>query len=216
MAQSAEYSLCDTTMSPFSERDYNPHPITRLPPEILINIFTSLGSENDLINCVLVCRTWFTCAVHLLWHRPLLNTRRQLASVVTSIGNPQSYYSYSELIRCLDFTSLTAEVSDETVKAFQSCKKIGWLALVGCRKLTDQGVLSLVEGNKSLLGLGMSDLDYVTDHALRAVARNCSRLQSLRIAKCFRVTDESLVALAMSCRCLERVWKSSGTMKDQC
>ena len=209
-------SLRDITMSPPSERDYRLTPISRLPPELLIGVFAKLGSSHDLMNCMLVSKKWSRNCVDLLWHRPLCNTWNHLASVVASIGNPKSYYTYSELVKRLNLSSLTAEVSDGTVEAFQSCKRIERLTLTGCRKLTDQGVMSLVEGSRSLLALDITGLDSVTDHALRAVARNCSRLQGLNITECSRVTDESLVALAMSCRYLKRVRNSSGVIKDQC
>lgn len=198
-------SLRDITMSPDREREYRLTPISRLPPELLIGVFTKLSSSQDMMNCMLVSKKWSMNSVDLLWHRPLCDKWSRLTSVVTSIGNPKSYYSYSELVKRLNLSSLTEEVSDGTVEAFQSCKRIERLTLTGCRKLTDQGVMSLVDGSRSLLALDITGLDSVTDHALRAVARNCSRLQGLNITDCSRVTDESLVELAESCRYLKRV-----------
>lgn len=198
-------SLRDMTMSPEREREYRVTPISRLPPEMLIGVFNKLSSSQDLKNCMLVSKAWSRNSVDLLWHRPLCNTWNHLTSVVTSIGNAKSYYNYSELVKRLNLSSLTAEVSDGTVEAFQSCKKIERLTLTGCRKLTDQGVMSLVSGSRSLLALDITGLDSVTDHSLQAVAQNCTRLQGLNITECSRITDDSLVALAENCRYLKRV-----------
>ena len=203
-------SLHDLNMSPSRgreeiEREHRLTPISRLPPELLIGVFAKLSSSTDLKNCVLVSKNWSRNSVDLLWHRPLCNTWSHLDNVVASIRKPNSYYAYSELVKRLNLSSLTAEVSDGTVEAFHSCKRIERLTLTGCKQLTDQGVMSLVDGSRSLLALDITGLDSVTDHALQAVARNCGRLQGLNITECSRVTDESLVAVAESCRYLKRV-----------
>ena len=198
-------SLRDMTVSPNREREYRIRPITRLPPEMLIEVFKKLSSTSDLKNCMLVCKTWSKNSVDTLWHRPLCNTWDHLTSIVTAIGNSNSYYNYSDLVKRLNLSSLTTEVSDGTVTAFQSCKRIERLTLTGCRKLTDQGVMALVTGCRSLLALDVTGLDSVTDHSLQAVALNCGRLQGLNVTECPRITDDSLVQLAESCRWLKRV-----------
>ena len=201
-------SLRDISMSPTDEelqRLWRMTPISKLPAELLIGVFARLGSSRDLMSCMLVDKNWSRNSVDLLWHRPLCDKWNRLTSVVTSIGNPKSYYTYSDLVKRLNLSSLTAEVSDGTVEAFQSCKRIERLTLTGCKKLTDQGVMSLVDGSRSLLALDITGLDSVTDHTLLAVARNCGRLQGLNITECSRVTDDSLAVLAGSCRYLKRV-----------
>lgn len=198
-------SLRDMTMSPSREREYRMSPISRLPPEMLIGVFNKLSSSQDLKNCMLVSKAWSRNSVDLLWHRPLCNTWSHLTKVVETIGSQKSYYNYSDLVKRLNLSSLTAETTNGTVEAFQLCKKIERLTLTGCQQLTDQGVMSLVSGSRSLLALDITGLNSVTDHTLLAVARNCGRLQGLNITECSRVTDESLVALAESCRYLKRV-----------
>ena len=205
-------SLRDISMSPTDEelqRLWRMTPISKLPAELLIGVFARLGSSKDLMSCMLVDKNWSRNSVDLLWHRPLCDKWNRLTSVATSIGNPKSYYTYSDLVKRLNLSSLTAEVSDGTVEAFQSCKRIERLTLTGCKKLTDQGVMSLVDGSRSLLALDITGLDSVTDHTLLAVARNCGRLQGLNITECSRVTDDSLAVLAGSCRYLKRVRNSS-------
>ena len=198
-------SLRDMTVSPARERQYRLSPISRLPPELLIGVFAKLSASRDLKNCMLVSKTWARNSVDLLWHRPLCTNWDKLANVVTSVGKPDCYFPYCDLVKRLNLSSLTEPVSDGTVTPFQWCKRIERLTLTGCNQLTDQGVMTLLDGSRSLLALDVTGLDSITDHTLLAVARNCGRLQGLNITECSRVTDESLVAVAESCRYLKRV-----------
>lgn len=198
-------SLRDMTVSPVHEREYRLSPISRLPPELLISVFTKLASSSDLKSCVLVSKTWARNCVDLLWHRPLCNNWENLANVVTSVGKTDSYFPYRELVKRLNLSSLREFVSDGTVTPFQWCKRIERLTLTGCEKLTDQGVMTLLDGSKSLLALDVTQLKAITDHTLLSLARNCGRLQGLNITECSKVTDESLVAVAENCRYLKRV-----------
>ena len=198
-------SLRDMTMSPSREREYQASPISRLPPELLIGVFTKLSSSMDLRSCMLVSKTWSRNSVDLLWHRPLCNTWPNLESVVKSIQDSNPYYSYNALVKRLNLSTLNDKINDGTVRPFMLCKRIERLTLTGCVQLTDHGVCSLIHGSKSLLALDITGLDSVTDHTLKAVSENCGRLQGLNITDCYRVTDESLVAVAESCHFLKRV-----------
>ena len=199
-------SLREMSMSPSErERQHRISPISRLPPELLIGVFAKLSATGDLKNCMLVSKAWARNSVDLLWHRPLCNSWKNLANVVTSVGKPDGYFPYCDLVRRLNLSSLTDSINDGTVIPFQWCKRIERLTLTGCKKLTDQGVMTLLDGSKSLLALDITGLDSITDHTLLAVARNCGRLQGLNITECSKVTDESLVAVAESCRYLKRV-----------
>jgi F-box and leucine-rich repeat protein GRR1 len=187
------------------EREHRLSPISRLPPELLISVFVRLTSSSDLRSCVLVSKKWSRNSVDLLWHRPLCNTWKNLLNVVSSVRNPLSYFPYNDLVKRLNLSNLNEQISDGTVQPFIHCKRIERLTLTGCVKLTDLGVISLVERSRCLLALDISGLDSVTDHTLRAVAENCPRLQGLNVTDCSKVTDESLVAVAHSCRFLKRV-----------
>ena len=198
-------SLREVTMSPSQSREHRISPISRLPPEILIGVFTKLSSSADLKTCMLVSKTWSRNSVDLLWHRPLCNTWANLQSVTKSIQTPDGYYSYNALVKRLNLSNLNEQISDGTVKPFQMCKRIERLTLTGCIKLTDGGVCSLIYGSKSLLALDITGLEAVTDHTLKAVSENCGRLQGLNITDCSKVTDDSLVAVAENCHFLKRV-----------
>lgn len=198
-------TLQDMTMSSVPEHDYTMPPISRLPPELLIYVFSKLTSSNDLRNCMLVSKSWSSNCVDLLWHRPLCNTWKNLRNVVTSVRNSKSYFPYDRLVKRLNLSTLSEEISDGTVQPFIHCNRIERLTLTSCVKLTDHGVISLIHGNRGLLALDITGLESVTDHTLLAVSENCLRLQGLNITDCSRVTDESLVAVAEACRHLKRV-----------
>lgn len=197
--------LRESSTSPSLEREHRLSPISRLPPELLMCIFSKLSSSIDLRSCVLVSKSWSRNCVDLLWHRPLCNTWPNLLNVVASVRNPISYFPYNDLVKRLNLSNLTEQISDGTVLPFIHCKRIERLTLTGCVRLTDQGVISLVEGSKCLLALDITGLESVTDLSLRTVSENCPRLQGLNITDCSRVTDESLVAVAHACRFLKRV-----------
>lgn len=180
-------------------------PIGRLPPEILIAIFSKLVSPLDMRNCMLVCRNWASNSVGILWHRPSCNNWDNLKSVAASVGEPEALFTYGDLIKRLNLSALTEDVSDGTVLPFTQCKRIERLTLTNCSKLTDKGVSDLVEGNRHLQALDVSDLRSLTDHTLYVVAQNCPRLQGLNITNCIKVTDDSLLAVAQNCRQIKRV-----------
>ncbi|KAJ5629305.1 hypothetical protein N7528_002962 [Penicillium herquei] len=180
-------------------------PIGHLPPELLIAIFSKLVSPVDMLNCMLVSRNWAANCVGILWHRPSCNNWDNLKSVASSVGNPESLFMYADLIKRLNLSALTGEVSDGTVVPFTQCKRVERLTLTNCSKLSDKGVSDLVEGNRHLQALDVSDLRHLTDHTLFAVARNCPRLQGLNITGCNKVTDDSLLVISQNCRQIKRL-----------
>lgn len=199
-------TIQDLTMSsPPVEDQHALSPISRLPPELLIYVFSKITSSMDLRSCVLVSKTWSRNCVDLLWHRPLCNTWKNLLNVVSSVRNPTSYFPYNSLVKRLNLSALSEQISDGTVQPFIQCNRIERLTLTSCVKLTDHGVISLIDGSRGLLALDITGLESVTDHTLLAVSENCPRLQGLNITDCSRVTDESLVAVAEACRYLKRV-----------
>lgn len=188
-----------------SSRSVPVPPIGRLPPEILIAILSKLVSPSDMLNCMRVCRSWAANCVGILWHRPSCNNWDNLKSVASSVGQPDSLFAYADLIKRLNLSALTEDVSDGTVVPFTQCKRVERLTLTNCSKLTDKGVSDLVEGNRHLQALDVSDLRYLTDHTLYAVSRNCPRLQGLNITGCSKVTDDSLLFVSQNCRQIKRV-----------
>ncbi|KAL4880106.1 hypothetical protein BJY04DRAFT_219634 [Aspergillus karnatakaensis] len=180
-------------------------PVAYLPPEILISIFSKLNSTKDLLSCLLVCRLWAVNCVGLLWHRPSCNKWDNLKKITAAVGQENSFFLYSGLIKRLNLSALTEDVSDGTVVPFSQCNRIERLTLTNCRKLTDNGVSDLIVGSRHLQALDVSDLRSLTDHTLFKVAENCPRLQGLNITGCAKVTDDSLIVVSQQCRMLKRL-----------
>ncbi|KGO36410.1 SCF E3 ubiquitin ligase complex F-box protein GrrA [Penicillium expansum] len=180
-------------------------PIGRLPPEILIAIFSKLVAPSDMLNSMLVCRGWAANSVGILWHRPSCNTWANVRSVTTSLGKPDSLFNYADLIKRLNLSALSDDVSDGTILSFNQCKRIERLTLTSCKNLTDKGVSDLVEGNRHLQALDVSELRHLTDHTLATVSRDCPRLQGLNITGCSKVTDDALLIVSQKCRQIKRL-----------
>ena len=192
-------------VSPATERERVVSPVSRLPPELLIAVFSKLSSTADLKNCMLVSKAWAKNSVDLLWHRPLCNSWKNLLSVVHSIRKPDSYFAYYDLVKRLNLSTFGEDVSDGTIVPLAGCKRVERLTLTNCIKLTDSGVMALVQGNSNLLALDISGLEAISDLTLLTVANNCKRLQGLNVTGCKQITDRSLVAVSESCRSIKRV-----------
>jgi len=206
-----------TSSSADLEREHRVTPISKLPPELLIAIFTKLTTTSDLRNCMLVSYHWALHTVGILWHRPLCNKWQNLINVTAALTErDRGYFPYHELVRRLNLSALADKVNDGTVQAFEHCKRVERLTLTNCSKLTDSGVSRLVDGSKYLQALDVTDLDALTDHTLFVVAENCAKLQGLNITNCTNITDDSLIAVSENCRQLKRVGYTSITGNDGC
>lgn len=180
-------------------------PVDRLPPELLILIFSKLGSPQDLFNCIQVSHKWATNCVGLLWHRPLCSNEAKLVQVANAVSSPEALFHYSGMIKRLNLSALGEDANDGTLFSFRQCKRIERLTLTNCVELTDRGVADIVKDNSHLLALDVSELTSLTDHTLFVVSANCRRLQGLNITGCSNITDKSLMEIAKNCRLLKRV-----------
>ena len=194
-----------TSRNPSPQRERDKPPIEWLPNELLICIFSKLAAPDDLYKCVRVNRLWARCCVDLLWHRPLFTSWERLMQVAAALQSPRPYWHYADLIRRLNLSNLTTEISDGTLQPFAACKRIERLTLTGCSNLSDSGITALVDGNRSLLALDITGIGSITDMTVQTLARSCPRLQGLNVTMCQNITDESLVPLARSCKYLKRV-----------
>lgn len=180
-------------------------PVYRLPAELVIAIFSRLSSTRDLQSCMLVSKDWARNSVGLLWHRPQTNNWGAVQSVARSIVKANKFFAYQDLVKRLNLSTLSNQVSDGILLSFKSCKRIERLTLTNCSKLHDTSLKPLIEGNKSLIALDVTGLNELSDDTLMVVADNCLRLQGLNITGCRSLTDASLMAIAKSCRHLKRV-----------
>ena len=211
--EDGDFFVVQKIESPLSSREgsrepsYNrpKNPVDKLPSEILILILARLSSPRDLLSCLQVSSGWARCCVDLLWHRPLFTTWKKLAIVAESLTKSDAFWPYQNLIRRLNLSNLSLDISDGTLQTFIHCKRVERLTLTGCEKLTDAGVTALIEGNQNLLALDVTGVSSLTDISINALTRNCVRLQGLNITGCKQVSDSSLVPLAEACKYLKRV-----------
>ena len=180
-------------------------PVHRLPAELLISIFSRLSAPKDLQNCMLVSKEWAKNSVGLLWHRPAMNKWESIHSVVQSIRKANKFFAYQDLVKRLNMSTLSVQVSDGTLLGMAPCKRIERLTLTNCSKLTDVGLQPLVTGNRVLLALDVTGLDQLTDLTMMTVADTSLRLQGLNVSGCKKLTDASISAMAKSCRHLKRL-----------
>ena len=195
----------ELTLRPNTTADPKLPPVYRLPPEILIHIFSKIISPTDLRNCLLVNRKWAACSVELLWHRPYVTKWSSFEKVVKAIQSQNPTFSYSRLIRRLNLTFLAKEISDGTLSSLSVCERLERLTLTNCKELTDSGLDNLIPNNPGILALDLSSLCQLTDRTLDSVASSCPRLQGLNIAGCHKITNASLISLSLRCKQLKRV-----------
>ncbi|KAI5289673.1 SCF ubiquitin ligase complex subunit, partial [Ascosphaera acerosa] len=180
-------------------------PAMRLPAELLMLIFSKLGSTGDMLSCLLVCRAWAMACVPILWHRPACSNWRNLQNVSWSVTKQDPLFDYANLIRRLNLSTLHAQVSSGTLVPFLNCTRIERLTLTTCKLLTDQPIGDLVARNHLLQALDVTDVEGVTDTAVLKIAKNCPRIQGLNLTGCVNVTDDSLVTVAEMCPLLKRI-----------
>ena len=192
-------------------------PVSRLPAELMIAVFAKLASPADLRNCLLVSKDWSRNAVGLLWHRPSTNKWPGVKSVIKTINTADSFFDYSGLIKRLNLSALGSEVSDGTLLALRTCKRIERLTLTNCTKLSDLSLVAMLEDNRALLALDVTNVESISDSTMVALANNAVRLQGLNITNCKKITDVSLEEVAKNCRHLKRL-KLNGCsqLSDKC
>lgn len=180
-------------------------PIARLPNEILISIFSKLGSSNDLYHCMRVSKRWARNAVDMLWHRPACTNWRNHSSICQTLGLERPFFSYRDFIKRLNLAALADKVNDGSVLPLAACTRVERLTLTNCRGLTDSGLIALVQNSPSLLALDISNDKNITEQSINAIAENCRRLQGLNISGCDSISNESMTNLAHSCKYIKRV-----------
>jgi F-box and leucine-rich repeat protein GRR1 len=180
-------------------------PVSRLPAELMISIFSKLNSTSDLRSCMLVSKEWARNSVALLWHRPNTGSWSALQTVVRSIRKVDSYFDYESLVKRLNLSTLGQQVSDGTLQPFSGCNRIERLTLTNCSKINDLSLVDMLTGNRSLLALDVTGLESITDASMHAVAENCIRLQGLNVTNCRHISDDALEAVAQRCRHVKRL-----------
>jgi F-box and leucine-rich repeat protein GRR1 len=180
-------------------------PISRLPAELMIQIFQKLPKPSDLLNCMLVSRSWARNSVALLWHRPATTSWQPLQKVVHTLRNSDTAFDYHRLVKRVNLAQLDVQVSDGVLLPFNECKRVERLTLTKCSKLSDLSLTKVIDGNSSLMALDITNVVHATDRVMDMVAKNCFRLQGLNITNCWNITSEGLENVARNCRHIKRV-----------
>ncbi|CCC11215.1 hypothetical protein SMACR_03920 [Sordaria macrospora] len=180
-------------------------PINRLPNELLIAIFVKLTTSSDILHVMLTCKSWARNAVEILWHRPACSSWERHTTICQTLSAPRPYFAYRHFIRRLNLSALAPELNDGSVESLEMCSRVERLTMTGCKRITDAGLLKLLQNNHGLLALDISGMEDITETSIYAVAEKCRRLQGLNVSNCTKVSVASLVELAQSCRFIKRL-----------
>ncbi|CAJ0633579.1 9004_t:CDS:2, partial [Entrophospora sp. SA101] len=180
-----------------------------IPSELVFHIFKFVTTTTDLKSCILVCKSWCRCGVELLWHKPIFTGNASLIRLLVAISRTTQTFPYPLLIRRLNFSYLGENLSDQILVRLSSCERLERLTLGGCKKLTDESLLKLIDKTEGLIALDMSDIESLTDVVIELVGERCRRLQGLNVSMCKNITDKGVTAVASRCKGLRRI-KLSG------
>jgi F-box and leucine-rich repeat protein GRR1 len=191
-----------------SEEMCEPEPVSpasRLPSEILLNIFSKLSCPVDLLSCLCVSKLWARNCVDQLWHRPNCTTWTHHSLICRTLSIPHPYFPYRDFVKRLNLAQLAQTVNDGSVLPLSVCNRVERLTLTKCNNLTDSGLIGLLTGSNHLLALDISEDDKITGDSMLALAENCRQLQGLNIMGCIDISNESMTVVAENCRSLKRV-----------
>ena len=151
-------------------------------PDLVINSMQYFTQE-DLIKVLATSRgvrTLFLSAMDL-WPLPLI----KLSSPKKNITDTElkAVLSYSKLFQSITSLSLPKcrELTDESLKIFQSIKNLTELSLYGCCQVTNHGLIHLVHCSK-LESLDLSNCSKIT--RLKALSGLFGQLKTLNLAQC--------------------------------
>lgn len=193
------------TVSPSQKPVLPVSPVHRLPPELLMAIFSKLSSPVDLRACMLVTKQWANCSVELLWQRPYIAEFKKYQAMIDALLAEAAFFAYPQLIRRLNLNFIADLVNDGSMEPMTRCTRLERLTLTNCSQLTDSPLMKILERNPRIQAVDFSQLEHITDLTMMALAENCPRLQGLNLAGCKNVTDVSLVPLSQNRRILKRV-----------
>ncbi|KAJ2904416.1 putative scf e3 ubiquitin ligase complex f-box protein grra [Zalerion maritima] len=180
-------------------------PVYTVPNEVLIQIFSKLSSAPDLLNVMLTCKRFARNTVDLLWHRPACTNWSKHQKICQTLALPQPYFAYGDFVKRLNLASLAGDINDGSIMPFQGCSRIERLTLTKCKKLTDNGLIPLIQKNPNLLALDISEDADVTEATIYALAQSCRKIQGLNVSSCKEISNPSMVALANNCKYLKRL-----------
>lgn len=216
-----DYNM-ESDTSEFTIRDYNESKheriqqehgfedtssIHKIPPEVLLLIFSNISHKPDLVPLLLVCRRWANLIVELIWFRPSLMDKGALDGIskVMKMNRKETHWDYRLFIRRLNLSFIYDKVNDNFLNLFSGSTNLERLTLVNCSKLTHEPIVNILQGCEKLQSIDMTGVRDITDEIFVALADNCPRLQGLYAPGCPKVTNPVLLKIIDSCRMLKRV-----------
>ncbi|KAF9612180.1 hypothetical protein IFM89_038438 [Coptis chinensis] len=195
-----------------------------LPMELLLRI-VSLVDDRTVITASGVCTGWRDAVCLGLTHLCLSWSKNSMNNLLLSLAP-----KFTKL-QVLSLRQVKAQLQDDAIEAVANfCHDLQDLDLSLSNKLTDQSLYSLAHGCPHLTKLNISGctafgdaaLAYLTsfcrklkilnlcgcvpaatDRALKAIAYNCSLLETLNLGWCEAVSDVGVTSLAFGCPNLE-------------
>ena len=200
--------------------------LCELPSEILLKIFSFVEGESVFV-LPRICRRWrvicSTLSVQdIKWkHYPMkieafvimLSKFGRIESldfdsgkknsdqvddlIVTKLAKKYPGLKSLDLSGSYDFPMKITNVG--ILKIVEGCRQLQSLNLVYCVKVTDVGIIKIGEGCPQLQSLDLSCCSQVTDVGITKIGEGCPQLQSLDLFYCKQVTDSGMSNITNVC-----------------
>jgi F-box and leucine-rich repeat protein GRR1 len=203
-------------------------PVKKLPSELLLKILQHILDSPDatpihLLHCALVCRAWSYYALQLIWYKPVILRPQTWSkfSKTLALSHQQTYIPYAPLVRRINLSAVPEFISNDSLNILSVCKQLDRLTLTGCTHITPEGLIEFLNQGvgKYLLSLDLSEMKYMADDTIIAIANSCRHLQGLNLSinptkeeEWSGITDDSIIYLAQHCKDLRRVSDIQGNV----
>jgi hypothetical protein len=90
------------------------------------------------------------------------------------------------------------KITDKSLKALTQCRKLQSIVLSSCSRITDKGVIDLVQnqdskqGHNELISIDISMLNQITDLSIIEITKNCAMIRFIGAYGCDLLTVESI------------------------
>ena len=96
----------------------------------------------------------------------------------------------------------------------ENCRNLTYLSLYGCKSLSDEGAIPLIQSSCTPLQALDLSLTKITNVTLEAIAASCPLLEVLRVNTCSAITGEGVAKVAQACPLLRYINANNCRVKD--